>query len=80
MEKHVTELYCDRCRGKFHRRESGFVTTATLVIGWLKLRNGSGSKSVSQGRTWENLDYDLCSNCTEEFDVWWKSPPKRDVA
>jgi hypothetical protein len=79
MEKQVTELYCDRCKRKFERRESGFADTLTMVIGWFKFRNGSGSKSVSQGRTWENLDYDMCSNCTEEFGVWWKSPPKRDV-
>lgn len=79
MEKHVTELFCDRCKRKFERRESGFADTLTMAIGWFKLRNGSGSKSVSQGRTWENLDYDLCSDCTEEFEVWWKIPPTEGV-
>ena len=79
MEKHVTEYYCDRCKRQVVKREAGFADTFTMVIGWFKFRNGSGSKNSSHGRDWENLDYDLCSNCTEEFEEWWKNPPERDV-
>ena len=43
----------------------------TMEIGWFKFVNGSGSKATSKGRSWENLDYDLCNSCTESFDNWW---------
>jgi hypothetical protein len=49
-----------------------------MVIGWFKYRNGGGSKTTTHGRSWENLDYDLCSNCTEEFIEWWMNPPERE--
>lgn len=78
-EKHVTEYWCDRCKRQFQRRESGFADTLTMVIGWFKYRNGSGSKTSTHGRTWENLDYDLCSNCTEEFTEWWENPSERET-
>ena len=80
MEKHVTELWCDRCKRKFERREAGFADTITMIIGWFRLRNGSGSRvSPPEHRAWDNLDKDLCSNCTEEFTDWWKNPPERDT-
>lgn len=76
---HIEEYHCDRCKRKFLKRESGFADTLTMAIGWFKFRNGSGSKSSVHGRSWENLDFDLCSNCTEEFEAWWKNPPERET-
>ena len=76
--KHIEELWCDRCKRKFEQREpNSFTDTMTMVIGWFKFRNGSGSKTTVHGRRWENLDYDLCSDCTQEFTEWWKNPPER---
>lgn len=77
MEKHITELWCDRCKRKFQKREAGWADTITAVIGWFFFTNGSGSKTSKHSRSWENLDYDMCSNCTEEFREWWKNPPPK---
>lgn len=76
--KHIEEYHCDRCKRVFQQRESGFADTLTMAIGWFLFRNGSGSKNSSIGRQWENLDYDLCDSCTEEFQDWWVNPPERD--
>lgn len=77
MEKHITELYCDRCERKFERRESQYGNTLTMAIGWFKLQNGSGSKNSSNGTgrscIMKNLDHDLCADCTKEFGEWWKN-------
>ena len=76
--KHIEEHWCDRCKRKFEVRESQYGVTYTMEIGWFEYTNGSGSKDSTHSRRWENLDHDLCSNCTEEFKEWWKNPPERD--
>lgn len=68
--KHITQYFCDRCNKQYERQKMGRVTV-TMAIGWFKYVNGSGSKVTSKGRSWENLDYDLCNSCTESFDNWW---------
>lgn len=77
--KHIEEYHCDRCKRIFELRESQYVMTETMEIGWFKYTNGSGSKNSSQGRRWENLDHDLCPDCTKDFLVWWKNPPERET-
>ena len=72
MKRVVEQYECDRCDLPFEKRRMGCVTV-TMEIGWFRFVNGSGSKATSKGRSWENLDYDLCNSCTESFDRWWKS-------
>jgi len=75
--KHIEEYHCDRCKRKFEHRESDFGQTRTMDIGWFAYTNGSGSRnSSSLNVRWENLDYNLCSTCTEEFESWWNNPEK----
>lgn len=68
--KVIEELWCDRCDTKFERGNA-YGAIHTMEIGWFKYRNGGGSKETSPGRTWENLDKDLCDSCTEAFFEWW---------
>lgn len=68
--KYLKQYFCNRCDNQFERQYMGQVTL-TMAIGWFKYVNGSGSKATSKGRTWDNLDYDLCNTCTESFDNWW---------
>jgi hypothetical protein len=76
--KHIKEYHCDRCKRIFEKRESQYANTETMEIGWFFYTNGSGSKASAHGRSWENLDYDLCSDCTGEFREWWRNSPERD--
>lgn len=65
--RHIQIHTCDRCKKEFQRSEG-----VSLEIGWFKLTRGSGSKlSTPQGRP-ENLDKDLCEDCTDSFFDWWK--------
>lgn len=77
--KLVEEHWCDRCNKPYKERREGFANTTTMAIGWFRFRNGSGSKNSSPpNRRWENLDYDLCMDCTEAFRLWWQNPPRED--
>lgn len=72
--KHIEEIYCDRCGKKHERRAEVYAGNFyTMEIGWFIFNNGSGSRvKPAQSRSWENLDYDLCADCTASFRLWWK--------
>lgn len=77
--KVIEELWCDRCQRKFEKRSAdGYSPCETLEIGWFKYRNGSGSKASPPGRSWENLDHDLCPICTAQFFDWWNIGSEAD--
>lgn len=75
--KVVEEIYCDRCDDRFEKRPPSrgdvWSPVVYLEIGWFKYSNGSGSKLTSKGRSWDNLDHDLCPPCTSEFLQWWEN-------
>lgn len=62
MEKHIVELYCDRCTAKFSRRD-GSGKTISDMDWWVK-NNGSGSRLSQPSK-------DLCDVCTQQFLNWW---------
>ena len=70
--KHIEEYHCDRCKRIFQQRESEYGVTRTMDIGWFEYQNGSGSKDSSHDARWENLDYNLCPDCTKAFRAWWR--------
>jgi hypothetical protein len=74
--KVIEQYWCDRCGIQFQRAQQGRVTV-TMLIGWFKFTNGGGSKASSPAdrtsRGWENLDRDLCRDCTDSFGEWWKA-------
>lgn len=65
--KIIEEIHCDRCGQIFDKKGQ------TMEIGWFKFTNGSGSKRSSNNRSHDNLDQDLCNDCTESFEAWWES-------
>jgi hypothetical protein len=71
--KLIEQYFCNRCDRQYEKQQRGRVTV-TMAIGWFRYVNGSGSKlTTPKGRSWENLDYDLCDICTESFAQWWKA-------
>lgn len=63
MEKRITELYCDRCRVKFTRRDGNGKTISDMD--WWVNHNGIASRLPNQPLK------DLCDVCTQQFLNWW---------
>lgn len=72
--KTIEQYWCDRCGEQF-QRTGGVRPVKSMAIGWFQWNNGSGSKSKRFATTMsssDDLDRDMCHECTESFLSWWK--------
>jgi len=64
-------LRCDRCGGYYHPAETG--EKETVFISNVAWRNGISVQDNKVTRRMEAID--LCTECTEDFDLFLKCAP-----